>query len=424
MRNLIIAAVVGSAVLLTGCQINQPKLVEPQPVAPVRAADPVATHLFQIKDDQDVIGQIQVTKAGADDTLSDIARRFNLGYEELVRANPGVDPWVPGEGRDIVLPTQFVLPKVQQREGLVVNLAALRVFYFPKRKSGEPQMVVTHPIGIGKVGWNTPLGETKVVSKRKNPTWVPPASVRKEHAERGDILPKVVPAGDENPLGAFAMNLGWSGYLIHGTNKPYGVGMRSSHGCMRFYPEDIALLFEEIPIGTKVQVVNQRFVSGWRDGRWYVQVMPPSEEELEQQQKPKAKQKPVVLLGEAERARLIQQAGNRGVQVNTALLDEQLSQQTGIALPVSSAQSRTEYLQTVRHVENRVPEGATWDGNKQLLVTAEEFEAMRKGEITPKKEETKPAPAKPQSSAISTPAAPATAQKISFVTAPVASTLL
>ena len=174
-----------------------------------------------------------------EDTLPDIARRFNLGYEEIARANPGVDPWVPGEGREIVLPTQFVLPAAP-REGLVINLAQLRVFYFPKVKEGEPQTVITHPIGIGKVGWQTPEGTTKVTGKRKNPTWFPPASVRKEHKEAGDPLPSKVPPGPDNPLGAHMMTLGWPSYLIHGTNKPYGVGLRSSHGCIRFYPEDIA----------------------------------------------------------------------------------------------------------------------------------------------------------------------------------------
>jgi L,D-transpeptidase ErfK/SrfK len=224
----------GLSALVSGCK-TAPPATEPQPVMPQTPVDPVATHLFKIADDDKVIGEIQITRATHEDTLSDIARRFNLGYEELVRANPGVDPWVPGAGREIILPTQFVLPDAP-RDGLVVNLAALRVFYFPKRAPGELQTVITHPIGIGKVGWTTPEGTTKVLSKRKDPIWTPPASVRKEHAERGDPLPKVVKAGADNPLGAFAMNLGWPGYLIHGTNKPYGVGMRSSHGCLRFYP--------------------------------------------------------------------------------------------------------------------------------------------------------------------------------------------
>jgi L,D-transpeptidase ErfK/SrfK len=269
-----------AVVLISGCglMLAPRQVIEPKPVVPQTLSEPVATHLFTIDDNDDVVGELQITQATKDDTLSDIARRFNLGYEELVRANPGVDPWLPGEGREIVLPTQFVLPNAP-REGLVVNLAAMRVFYFPKRKPGEQQTVITHPIGIGKVGWVTPEGVTKVISKKKNPVWVPPLSVRKEHAENGDPLPKVVPPGDDNPLGAYAMTLSWPGYLIHGTNKPYGVGMRSSHGCMRFYPEDIALLFNEINIGTKVQVVNQRLVSGWHDGKLYIQVMPPPEED-------------------------------------------------------------------------------------------------------------------------------------------------
>jgi len=160
--------VVGSLLIAACGLMPAPRQVlEPQPVAPQTPVEPVATHLFKIADDDDVIGELQITHATADDTLSDIARRFNLGYEELVRANPGVDPWLPGAGREIVLPTQFVLPNAP-REGLVVNLAALRVFYFPKRKPGELQTVITHPIGIGKVGWVTPEGVTKVISKKRN----------------------------------------------------------------------------------------------------------------------------------------------------------------------------------------------------------------------------------------------------------------
>ena len=201
----------------------------PAPPPPPTIHEPVATHVFRLDVAEDeVVGELQVTKVQGEDTLPDIARRFNLGYEEIARANPGVDPWVPGEGREIVLPTQFVLPA--QREGLVINLAQLRVFYFPKIKEGEAPTVITHPIGIGKVGWQTPEGTTKVTGKRTNPTWFPPSSVRKEHREAGDPLPSKVPPGPDNPLGAHMMTLGWPSYLIHGTNKPYGVGLRSSHG--------------------------------------------------------------------------------------------------------------------------------------------------------------------------------------------------
>ena len=238
---------------LAGCQsiprVQEP-VVEPTPPPPV-IQSPLATHQFQFDPANDaVVGELQVTKVEGEDTFSDIARRFNLGYEELVRANPGIDPWLPGEGREIVLPTQYVLPNAPH-EGLVINLAQLRVFYFPKVAEGEPVTVITHPIGIGKVGWSTPEGSTKVIGKTKNPTWFPPASVRKEHREAGDPLPSKVPPGPDNPLGTHMMTLGWPSYLIHGTNKPYGVGMRSSHGCIRFYPEDIAQLYDDIPVAPR-----------------------------------------------------------------------------------------------------------------------------------------------------------------------------
>jgi len=176
-----------------------------------------------------------VTYARYEDTIPDIARRFNLGFDEVARANPGVDPWLPGEGTRIILPTQFVLPDAPP-EGIVINVAALRFFYFPKPDKDGQRVVITYPIGIGKVGWATPIGKTKVVSKRKDPYWTPPASVRKEHAAEGDPLPARVPPGPDNPLGNRAMNLGWPSYLIHGTNKPAGVGLRASHGCIRMYP--------------------------------------------------------------------------------------------------------------------------------------------------------------------------------------------
>ncbi len=251
------AASVVTLLATAGCSLFQPQ-PEPQPPPPPpkpQYAEPLATHTFAFDPKTTrVVGELQVTFSHHEDTFADIARRFNLGWDELVNANPGVDPWLPGEGTRIVLPTQFVLPDAEP-EGVVVNLAALRLFYFPKPEKGQPRTVVTYPIGIGMVGWATPTGSTKIVSKRKDPVWTPPASVRKEHAADGDILPPTVPAGPDNPLGAFAMNLGWPTYLMHGTNKPAGVGMRASHGCIRLYPEDIAVLFQQIPIGTKVTVV-------------------------------------------------------------------------------------------------------------------------------------------------------------------------
>jgi len=219
-----------------------------------------------------------VATAGADDTLLDIARRYDLGYDEIIAANPGVDLWLPGSGTRVVLPTQFVLPDAP-REGLVLNLASMRLFYYPKPEPGAPTMVITHPIGIGREGWKTPEGRTRVTQKIENPAWTVPASVRREHARKGDPLPAVVPPGPDNPLGDFAMRLSIPSYLIHGTNKPYGVGMRVSHGCVRLYPEDIARLFPQVPVGTPVRIVNQPYVAGWRDGLLYLEAHQPLSEQ-------------------------------------------------------------------------------------------------------------------------------------------------
>jgi L,D-transpeptidase ErfK/SrfK len=394
MRTLALrTAAFGVAVFLAGCQSlhRQPEPVVEAPPPPPEIQAPLATHTFQFDPEtDDVIGVLQVTKVQGEDTFSDIARRFNLGYEEIVRANPGIDPWLPGVGREIVLPTQFVLPNAP-REGLVINLAQLRVFYFPKRKEGELQTVITHPIGIGKVGWETPVGTTKVVSKVKNPTWYPPASVRKEHREAGDPLPAKVPPGPDNPLGAYKMNLGWPSYLIHGTNKPYGVGMRSSHGCIRFYPEDIAELFHQIPIGTKVTVVNQPFVFGWKGDSLYVQAFPILEDD--DREHPKGAE---ALLNAAISDEMWAKVRAHNATIDLELVNSTVQQPRGIAIPVSRKDlTFDQYLYMARHVENRLPEGATWDGKEELLVTAEEFEAARNGIVLPQKPAAKPAAKKP-----------------------------
>ena len=226
----------------------------------------------------DVIGIVQIASARQQDTLSDIARRYDLGYEEIVAANPGVDPWLPGEGTQVVLPTQFVLPDAP-REGLVLNLAAMRLFYYPGHAADEPPRVITHPIGIGREGWQTPQGTSHITEKIEQPAWTVPASIRREHAEKGDPLPPVVPPGPDNPLGEFAMRLSLPSYLIHGTNQPWGVGIRVSHGCVRLYPEDIASLFPEVPSGTRVTIVNQPYVAGWRNEQLYLEAHPPLAED-------------------------------------------------------------------------------------------------------------------------------------------------
>lgn len=227
---------------------------------------------------QSVIGAPQVVFPNANDTLSDFAREYGLGYDELLEANPDVNPWLPGENTPILLPTQYVLPDVP-REGIILNIASKRLFYFPQMGEGQEQIVLTYPIGIGRVGWETPLGSSKVISKAKDPSWWVPLSVRKEHAELGDPLPSVVPPGPENPLGHRVLKLDMPGYLIHGTNQPYGVGMRVSHGCVRLYPENIEFLYELVDIGEPVMIVNEPYLLAEQDGEWFFESHTPLEDD-------------------------------------------------------------------------------------------------------------------------------------------------
>jgi L,D-transpeptidase ErfK/SrfK len=223
-----------------------------------------------------VFGVIERIHAVFADTLPDLARHFSLGYEEIVRANPGVDPWLPGAGVEVTIPGRRILPP-GPREGIVINLPEHRLYYFPKRKKNEPALVVTFPVSIGKMDWHTPLGETRIIGKQKLPSWRPPESVRKEHAERGEPLPLVVPAGPDNPLGEYAMRLDVKpgSYLIHGTNNPVAVGMAVTHGCIRMYPEDIRALYSQVPVGTKVWLINEPVKVAYVDGQLLLEVHPP-----------------------------------------------------------------------------------------------------------------------------------------------------
>ena len=220
-----------------------------------------------------VLGEIKTVVAEERDTLLDIARKHGFGYQDMKLVNPGVDTWLPGEGKEITLPGKFVLP-VAPKEGIVLNVPEMRLYYYLPKKEGQPQEVITHPLGVGREGWNTPYMKTYISEKKKNPNWYPPESIRKEHEEAGDPLPKVVKSGPENPLGYFAMRLGKPEYLIHGTNKPYGLGMRVSHGCIRLYPEDIESLFSQVPLKTSVNIINQPYKVGIKDNVIYVEAHP------------------------------------------------------------------------------------------------------------------------------------------------------
>jgi L,D-transpeptidase ErfK/SrfK len=339
---------------------------------------PQESSRFELADaQQNVIGDLQETTVGKDDTLTDIARRFNLGYEELLRANPGVDPWLPGVGRTIVLPTRFVLPDAPH-DGLVINIAAMRLYYFPPPQPGETQVVYTHPIGIGKVGWSTPEGTTKIVRRQKDPTWHPPVSVIKEHKENGDDLPAAVGPGPDNPLGNRAFYLTWPGYLIHGTNKPAGVGLRSSHGCIRLFPEDIDELFDKVPIGTKVHVVNQPYVFGWDNGQLVMQSFGSLEDDRRDWQK--AQQ---ALLSRSLSKSVQKQLKERGETVDWELVTQLAHAPRGLIVPVTLTDaSLDKVLASATMVENQLPAGATWDGKSDLPMDEKTFDQIM-GESDP-----------------------------------------
>jgi L,D-transpeptidase ErfK/SrfK len=212
----------------------------------------------------DMAGVMSNTKAKHEDVVFDIARKNRLGILEVLAANPGLDPWLPGDGRKIVLPTAHLLPAAP-REGIVVNLADLRLYYF---KAGA--LLMTAPIGIGREGYKTPMGVTKIVKKQKDPTWYLTPAERADHPE----LPAAMPPGPDNPLGAYALRLAWPSYLIHGTNTPDGVGQWTSRGCIRMYPEDIERLYRIAAVGTKVRIVDQPLKLGRREGELFLQAHP------------------------------------------------------------------------------------------------------------------------------------------------------
>jgi L,D-transpeptidase ErfK/SrfK len=336
----------------------------PPPLAPPPApleAPPTETQRFELAPDQDVVGVVQLTTTTKEDTLTDIARRFNIGYEEILRSNPKVDPWLPGADKQIVVPTEYILPNAP-RQGVVVNIAAMRLFYFPAHKKGEPQVVITHPIGIGKVGWKTPEGVTKIVRRQKDPTWRVPVSVLKEHKENGEILDRVIGPGPDNPLGRHAFYLDWPSYLIHGTNKPAGVGLRSSHGCIRLYPEDIAQLFDMVPVGTQVRVVNQPFVFGWKNGQLYMQAFDVLEDDPRDWKKAQKK-----LLNSSLAATLQKQLKSHNEQVSWELVSNLAHSPRGVPVPISQADGSLEQvLAAAPKVQNRIPDGSTWDGTTDL----------------------------------------------------------
>lgn len=230
-----------------------------------------------------VIGELYYTRPGSDETLLDIARTFDFGYDQIVLANPTINRWVPSVIDRILLPSRYILPDAK-REGIVINLAELRLYYYPPLSS----VVLTYPISTGKMDWKTPLGKTSVIRKEKDPGWAPPKTIREEREREGEFVPDYIPGGAENnPMGAFALRLGVKGYFIHGTDEghAFGIGMRVTHGCIRMYPEDIEELYARVTIGTPVYIVDEAVKLGWRRGRLYLEVHRPIDLEERQAMK-------------------------------------------------------------------------------------------------------------------------------------------
>ncbi len=279
---------------------------------------------------EDLVGEIVLTATVRDDTIADISRAYDQGYREMRLANPDVDPWLAGEDTEVLIPSQFVLPDAP-REGIVVNVPEMRMYHYTKGRGGRAATVATYPISIGRQDWSTPHGATKVVSKVKDPSWTPPASIRKEHAAEGDILPRVVPPGLNNPLGAYAMRLGITGYLIHGTDKPYGIGMRVTHGCMRMYPKDIETVYHTVSVGTTVRLVNQPYKIGFAHGQVYLEVHPALEEDAA---KFADEFSHVMTL-------VIARAGDRAIRLNWGALRDAIRRRDGIPAVVGTVVART-----------------------------------------------------------------------------------
>jgi len=322
--------------ILTGCQhLRFPDFdfASRRASKPAPTIETLESHDFRIDPDSDLVGLPAVLISEPGNTLPDIARHYGLGFNDISRANPDLDVWVPKPDTRVVLPLQFVLPE-SQRRGIVLNLANMRLFYFPKAGKTLESRVMTYPIGIGRQGWSTPTGKARIIQKKANPTWTVPASILREHRLNGDPLPRVVKAGPDNPLGQYAMRLSMPSYLIHGTNKPYGVGMRISHGCVRLYPENIERLFEHVSVGTDVFIINEPYLVGWWRNMLYVEAHQP----LDESKKSKTKLKKELI------RKLKKEAKKTVTEVDWEKVDATIEQARGIPTPILKYTRRLEDL--------------------------------------------------------------------------------
>lgn len=268
------------------------------------------------------VGEIRTIETHYDDTLSYLARDYNLGYVELISANPGVDPWMPGDGTTLILPDRHILPDAPHK-GIVINLPEMRLYAYLD-EGLEP---VTFPLGIGREGLETPTGQTTIMRKVAGPTWRPTARMREEDP----TLPAFIGPGADNPLGTHALYLGWPEYLIHGTNRPFGIGRRVSSGCIRMYPEAITRLFTLIPTGTPVNVVNQPIKAAWIDDTLYMEAHTNMTQSIQREEGQPMTPAP---LTEEEKTYIRTLAGDKADQLDWDKITELVERRNGIPTPV------------------------------------------------------------------------------------------
>ncbi|HEY7774991.1 MAG TPA: L,D-transpeptidase family protein [Kineobactrum sp.] len=295
------------------------------------AEDPLAVYPLPTAGG-DLVGVPKVVTAAEEDTLVRIARRYRTGYGAIREANPAVDSWLPGEGTRVVLPTWHVLPDAV-REGIVINTAEMRLYHFQAAGEDGTASVGVYAISIGRDGRETPLASARVTRKAKHPSWYPPDSIRREREQNGQVLPPVVPPGPDNPLGTRAIYLDLPSYLIHGTNRPLGIGMQVTAGCVRMYPEDIEYLFAQVAIGSKVQIVHQPVKAGLSGDVLYVEV----HDSLEGV--PEAAGERMQMMREA----IARAVGSRsGFRVNWDLVELAVIESSGIPVPVGAGEEALE----------------------------------------------------------------------------------
>ncbi|HLJ22036.1 MAG TPA: L,D-transpeptidase family protein [Stellaceae bacterium] len=288
-------------------------------------ATPAVATEFPLSAHDQAVGTVSSYEVRPSDTLMDVARTLDVGFTQLMAVNLGINPWLPPAGTRITVPGFYLLPNAPH-QGIVVDLAAQRLYYFPPGKS----VVETYPIGIGMIGADTPVGPTKVTWKEPNPTWIPPASIRAEFPD----LPAAIPPGPENPLGEYALHLGWPSYLIHGTNKPDAVGRDVSHGCIRLYPEDIDRLFHEVAVGTPVRVVDDEVKLAWIGDELFMEMYPTKDQadEVDVNATLTPAPPPADL-----RTRVAAAAGDQMERVDWSIVERVARERTGVPMKITAS---------------------------------------------------------------------------------------